>query len=120
MDFITTVQQALESRVLATARGTQARVIESFDRVTGAGPGNFKPFAWITGAQMEMLELVVTDPAQTIDRQYWFVARLLDLHREFAQRLFDVVEQLDGPPPEVHPDVAPVVRLDSRRATSGL
>jgi hypothetical protein len=119
VEILGELQQRVEARVLESARTAQAGVIASLAGVTGAGPGEVKPFGWLAGAQLEMLALVFADPARAIDRQYRFVARLLDLHREFAQRLFDVVEQLDGPGPEVHRDLARVVRLDSRRASTG-
>lgn len=116
MEILGALQSRLEARVLESARTAQAGVIASFDRITGAGAGEFKPLGWVAGTQLELLALIVADPAQAIDRQYRFAARLLELHREFTQRVFEVVEEVDGPAPESHRDLTSVVRLDNRRA----
>ena len=100
------MHQRLESGLLRTARAAQAVVIGSFDRVAAVGP-----VRWAIDAQLEILERVVPEPADTVDSQYRLVANLLDLHREFAQRLFDVVDHVADEVPEISREMAHIVRI---------
>ena len=115
------VQHHLQARAVDSARTAQAGVISAFDRLLSSGPAEGKLVGLALHLQLDVLALVIGQPAVAVDRQYRFVAGLLELHREFAQRLFDVVEGPDVEAPVTHsdPGLAPVVHLRARGGRAG-
>jgi len=91
MDVLSTVQDRLGGASLDTARITQAMTIEGIDRVARCFAGVARALPPAVSPDPKLLGRVVSGPAVLVDRQYALAGRLLGLHREFAQRLFDVL-----------------------------
>ena len=91
MDVLSTVQDRLDEASLDTARITHAMAIDGFDRVARGFAGIARALPAAVSPDPKLLARVVSGPAVLVDRQYALVGRLLGLHREFAQRLFDVL-----------------------------
>lgn len=79
---------------VSLARTTQACAIVLSDQVSGSGePGPalaacFSPLSALLDASRRL----AGEPAELIDRTYDITLRLVELHREFAQRLLDTVD----------------------------
>ena len=104
--------------LLALARNSQAIVIESLDRLVGTGGKRVSSAsARFRALQFELGSVLVEEPRDFIDDGYDLLQRLLGLHREFAQRLFDVLDNRDGLA-ATHPGDpgAQVLPFHSRRA----
>ena len=97
---------------IRAARSSQALTISALDRLvprSGLRRG-------LLSRSFELTSAVVGEPAALVDEQYELVERLTRLHREFAQRLFEVLEP-PGPPADAGlsgPPLAPVVRIQAR------
>ena len=84
--------------LVAVARGSQALVIETLDRAAGVRGRRTPPLLHRVGRlQLELVSLVLDDPARFVDDGYELLRRLTSLHREFAQRMFEVVDPRDLP-----------------------
>jgi hypothetical protein len=97
--WISTLQSKTGDVLLAAARNSQALVIETLDRTAGASERKSLPLLHRVGRlQLAFASLMLDDPAQFVDEGYELVQRLTSLHREFAQRLFEVVDPRDLSP----------------------
>lgn len=98
MSWIGALQSNMGDALVAAARSTQALVIETLDRTAGGNKHNTVPLLnRVVGLQLEFVSLMLDDPARIVDDGYEVLRRLTSLHREFAQRLFDVVDPRDIP-----------------------
>ena len=106
MTWIWTLQSKAGDALVGAARNSQALVIETLDRTAGVSERRALPLLHRVGRlQLAFVRLMLDDPAQFIDEGYELVQRLTSLHREFAQRLFEVVDPRD-PSPVVTSDAA--------------
>lgn len=117
MDVLSTVQDRLDDASLDTARIAQAMAIDGFDRVARGFAGVVRALPAAVSPDPKLVARVVSGPADLVDRQYALVGRLLGLHREFAQRLFDVLgaRESNDTVGEITPVPANVVSLQSAR-----
>ena len=98
MKWIRTARHVADEALLTVARGSQAAVIGALDRVLAgprAKPGTLSER--VRKVQFGLADVVVGDSARAVDESYGLAQRLLDLHREFAQRLFDVADPRERP-----------------------
>ena len=91
IDVLIGVQERFDEACLTTARVAQALTIEGFDRLVRARDFVAQAVPAPLRADQELIRRLVSHHADLVDRQYALVARVLGLHREFAQRLFDVL-----------------------------
>ena len=120
MAWIGALQSKTGEALVAAARNSQALVIETLDRSAGTSERKTVRLLNRTGRlQLELGSLVLDDPARFIDEGYELLLRLVSLHREFAQRLFEVVDPRD-PCVKVTSDAATgrVLPFPSKRAST--
>jgi hypothetical protein len=115
VDVVLSVQERLEEASLVTARLTQAMTIAGLDRiaqtVTRALPRAVSP-------KHDRVARLATRQADLVDRQYALLGKLFGLHREFAQRLFDVLGAQESKNPIAALTVAPANVISLHRARS--
>jgi hypothetical protein len=80
---------------LATARNSQALVIVAVDRVARKPASGATPIGRVWAAQLNVAGILVGEPLTLADEGYQHVQRLVELHREFAQRLFEAFDTRD-------------------------
>lgn len=86
------------------ARSSQAAAIAAFDRLLGSHRSrpNQQLIPRALRSRLEAHRRVSGGPAELLDDFYSLLERLLALHREFAQRLLEVLEadppDVPGPP----------------------
>jgi hypothetical protein len=97
-------------------RQTQAWLILLVNRLA-RGPHDAMPLGRWWGLQLDLVRAVLGEPATLVDGGYHSAERMLALHREFAQRLFEAIDirDEDGAAPAPAPGQANVVSLASRR-----
>jgi len=96
MAWIGTLQRKSGEALFAAARNSQALVIEALDRTARVrGRRELPLLNRISQLQHELVSLLLDDPAQFVDDGYQVLQQLTSLHREFAQRLFEVVDPRD-------------------------
>jgi hypothetical protein len=91
IDVLIGVQERFDEACVTTARVAQALTIDGFDRLVRARDFVAQAVPAPLSADQKLIRRLVSHHADLVDRQYALVARLLCLHREFAQRLFDVL-----------------------------
>jgi len=91
IDVLIGAQERFDEACVTTARVAQALTIEGFDRLVRARDFVAQAVPAPLRADQELIRRLVSHHADLVDRQYALVARVLGLHREFAQRLFDVL-----------------------------
>ena len=91
MNVLSTVHDRLGEAALDTTRITQAITIDGIDRAARCLAGIARALPPAVSPDPTLVGRVVSAQAVLVDRQYALVGRLLGLHREFAQRLFDVL-----------------------------
>jgi hypothetical protein len=96
VNVLLSVQERFDEASLTTARSTQAMTIGGFDRIWRAGAGVAQGLPGAVSPNQELIDRLVSHQADFVDRQYALLGRLLGLHREFAQRLFDVLGALES------------------------
>ena len=89
------VHDRLQRATMRTARTAQAAVITGLDACVGATRGAGDLVGRALRAPHGLATLVVGRPADVVDDHYLLLTRLLALHREFAQRLFEVLDRED-------------------------
>jgi hypothetical protein len=96
------VRHQLDQALVATARSSQALVIESLDRVVRT-PHNraLRTATQLARPQLGLLSQLLEGPAGAIDDNYDLLQGLTALHREFTQRLFEVIGSHGVIPPTV-------------------
>jgi hypothetical protein len=111
MNPIIAVRRGVDITLVGTARSTQALVIEGVARLVGTQPGRpLAPTELLRRLHREIWTLLVDDPAKFVDDSYDLALRLLALHREFAQRLFDVLDpEADASETPAEPDLGRVL-----------
>jgi len=106
MAWIESLQGKTGEALVAAARSSQAVVIETLGRVAGGTKHKTVPLLnRVFLLQLEFASLMLDDPAQTVDDGYELLRRLTSLHREFAQRLFEVLDCSEHPV-KANPDAA--------------
>ena len=116
MKWIGTVRHQLDQALVATARSSQALLIESLDRAVR--PPNNR--ALRTATRLARLQLglgsqLLEGPAGIIDDNYDLLQRLTALHREFTQRLFEVMGSHGVIPPAVDQGTGQLLPFRSER-----
>lgn len=121
MNWITDLQPKLDSGLLTAARTSQALAIVSVDSTLGlAARSRVVPVQLLKRLNSEIGKRLVGDPAELLDESYALTRRLLDLHREFAQRLVEVVAPRPGMSTEAaDPSSGQVLPFPARVAHSG-
>jgi hypothetical protein len=111
MNWTASLRRSADDALLAVARGSQALVIESVDRAVGVRQGRpTTPLQLLTRLQFALWYTLVHDPAKLVDDRYELAQSLWGLHREFAQRLFDVTDPAKATPePHVKPAGASIL-----------
>lgn len=97
MRWMSVIQDRADETLMSVTRSTQAALIESFDRTIGHDtrlPGTRRFKALRSHADRWLLE----EPAARLDHNYELFQRMLALHREFAQRMFEVLDSRDTMP----------------------
>jgi hypothetical protein len=98
---------------LRTARNSQALVLVATDRMArNADTGNARALGRLWAVQLNLAELVFDEPVSLADEAYLHLQSLVDLHREFAHRLFEALDTRDlltGPGPASN-----VIKMPSR------
>ena len=100
MSTLVTGQQRFDEASLTTARVAQAITIEGFDRLVQLRDGLSQILPAAVSPNQRMVSRLISHHSDVVDRQYALMGHLLGLHREFAQRLFDVLsahESSDAP-----------------------
>jgi hypothetical protein len=96
MTWIVSGRNTVGDALIAAARTSQAFVIQSLDRTAGADERGILPFMNRVGrVNLQVAGLLFDDTARFVDDGYEFLQRLTALHREFAQRLFEVLDSRD-------------------------
>jgi hypothetical protein len=81
---------------LLTARNSQALVIVMTDRLARkAETGDPRAIGRLWAVQLNLAEILVGEPVSTADEAYRHVQKLVELHREFAHRLFEAFDTRD-------------------------
>jgi hypothetical protein len=81
---------------LLAARNSQALVIVVTDRAArNAETGDARVIGRLWAFQLNVAELVIGEPVSIADEGYQHVQRLVELHREFAHRLFEAFDTRD-------------------------
>jgi hypothetical protein len=91
IDVLIGVQGWFDEACVTTARVAQALTIDGFDRLVRARDFVAQAVPAPSRLDEKLIRRLVSHHADLVDRQYALAARLLGLHREFAQRLFDVL-----------------------------
>lgn len=77
---------------LRAARHSQALVIACVSRLAGtATPPRTTLIGRATRLQLDLAAIAVGDPVQFVDSLYVHAEKLMALHREFADRLFEAI-----------------------------
>ena len=93
MNWTASLRRSADDALLAVARRSQALVIETVDRVVGVRQGKpATPLKSLTRLEFALWCALVRDPAKLVDERYELAQSLWALHRQFAQRLFDVTD----------------------------
>jgi hypothetical protein len=117
VDVLLSVQERFDQASLETARLTQAMTIAGFDyfaqgvtRVSRAMPRAANPGRGVVAR-------LATHQAGLLDRQYALLDNLFRLHREFAQRLFDVLgaRELKDTMSKITPPPGNVISIQTAR-----
>lgn len=93
MNWTASLWHSADDALIALARSSQALVIEAADRTVGVREG--RPMASLqrlTGVKFELWYAMLNDASRLVDERYALMQSLWALHREFAQRLFDVMD----------------------------
>jgi hypothetical protein len=85
------VQERFDEASLTAARLAQAMTIAGFDRLVRARRRLSQALPAAISSDQKHIPRLVSHQADLVDRQYALIGSLLGLHREFAQRLFDVL-----------------------------
>ena len=102
MTWIDPVRHQLDQALVATARSSQALVIESLDRAVRTPKRRVRGIATRLGRpQLGLVGQLLEGTAGFIDDNYELLQRLTALHREFTQRLFEVMGSHRVIPPTV-------------------
>jgi len=81
---------------LFAARNSQALVIAVTDRLARNGEtGDPRAIGRLWVAQLNLAEIVLGEPVALAEEGYQHVQRLVELHREFAHRLFEAFDTRD-------------------------
>jgi hypothetical protein len=81
---------------LVAARNSQALVIGMADRVArNAESGDPRAIGRLWAAQLNVAGILLGEPVSLADEGYQHVQKLVELHREFAHRLFEAVDTRD-------------------------
>jgi hypothetical protein len=121
MNWITDLRPKVDTGLLMAARTSQALAIVSLDSALGlAARSRVVPVQLLKRLNSDIGKRLVGDPAAFLDESYDVTQRLLDVHREFAQRLFEVLD----PRPDVNtkapePSLGRVLPFPARVAHSG-
>jgi hypothetical protein len=91
MNVLFDAQDRFDEASVTTARLAQAVTIEGFDRLVRARAVLSQVLPAAVRPDQPLIRRLVSNHADLVDRQYAVIGRLLGLHREFAQRLFDVL-----------------------------
>ena len=112
------VRRTADDAIVAVARVSQALAIESVDRAVGVRPGKpVTPLQLLTRLELAAMSVLTRDPAKLVDERYELAQSLWTLHREFAQRLFDVMDPRQlSLEPETPTSAATIVMFPDRRA----
>ncbi len=103
--------------LVTAARTSQTMVIAGVDLVArDRRSDRVRLLGRLWGVQLDLLAVSVGDPERAVDDGYATAARLLDLHREFVRRLFEILDTDIGPSrAEATPSPdAQVIRLRAR------
>lgn len=106
MNWITDLRPKVDAGLLLTARTSQALAIVSVDSALGlAARSRVVPVQLLKRINSDIGKRLVGNPAAFLDESYAVTQRLLDVHREFAQRLVEVLDprpdtstEAPGPP----------------------
>jgi hypothetical protein len=82
------------SGTIATARTSQALVIEAADRLVQLTSHQTTVKRLLT-MQLDAMDTVLGDHAQLVEQSYDTLQRMVALHREFAGRLFEAIDKRD-------------------------
>ena len=118
MNWTVRIRRTADDAIVAIARRTQGLAIESLDRAVGVRRGKpATPLQLLTRLEFALLSVFVHDTAKLVDERYELAQSLWALHREFAQRLFDVADprQANLEPATATRD-ATIVSFPDRRA----
>jgi hypothetical protein len=120
MNFVAAVAQQADEALFTVARSSQALVIASLDRAVSIRDSRSSVIPGFIKRPLEATMLLARDPARYVDDGYDRLERLLQLHREFTQRLFEVVDPGDEglTAKEQRPSAARVTHMADRRARS--
>lgn len=88
-------QDRLGQRTVTTARTSQAFAIAAMDRLVGSTPEEPSVVSRILQVELDVVGAVTGEPGRVVDQSYDVLQRLVVLHREFARRLFEVVDARD-------------------------
>ncbi len=84
------------SLTLLAARNSQALVIVATDRVArNPETGEARAIGRLWAAQLNLAEIAVGEPVGLADEGYQHLQKLVELHREFAHRLFETFDTRD-------------------------
>jgi len=117
MSWIPARRQRSHEATMRAARTMQALTIEAVDRLVPVSHESPGPLTRMVGVSFDLTAAFMGEPAEFVDQSYALVERLTRLHREFAQRLFEVFDPRSDAPRRGEPDnrtIAPVVRLRVR------
>ncbi len=104
MTWIVSGRNTVAETLFAAARTSQALVIQCLDRTAGADNRGVTPLLNRLGrVHLQLSGLMLDDTARFVDEGYEHLQRLTALHREFAQRLFEVLDPRDPWPGERFP-----------------
>jgi hypothetical protein len=117
VNVLSQVQERFDEASLTAARLAQAVTIEGFDRLVRVRRSLSQALPAAVSRDQKLIPRLVSHQADLVDRQYALIGRLLDLHREFAQRLFDVLgtPESHGIPGETAQAPANVISLHAPR-----
>jgi hypothetical protein len=100
---------------LTAARRSQAVVIYAVDRLARTSPhGAPRLVGRLWTMQLRAMDAVLNQPADLLDDAYVLTGRLVELHRQFAQRLLEAMDTRNdatSPTREDDGSPAPVVVL---------
>ena len=92
MPWIQQLQDDLSRGTLTTARASQAVVIDAVDRAWNMSMIDAGAVGRLWSAHQDRCTRAVRDVAEMLEHSYETVQELMALHREFARRIVDVID----------------------------
>lgn len=97
MHPLTRLRTDSQDVLLLATRRSQAWVIVGVDQLARDDRERPRPLGRLWRFQLNLLASLVGEPSGIVDQSYGHLQQVLALHREFGQRLLEILETLETP-----------------------